>query len=116
MRGWGGEALGSARASMNETTVYRTKSGMIFRVKHGEDGHLSVEVLREAEWQAGSIGMVGSFIGPYAWGVARDLTGNYQAGLLWLVLPHLAAATIVLVVRHGGRLTRAMSPAVATTS
>jgi len=44
---------------MNETTVYRTKSGMIFRVKHGEDGHLSVEVLREAEWQAGSIGMVG---------------------------------------------------------
>jgi MFS transporter, ACS family, tartrate transporter len=78
-------------------------------VLHGRSAAVGVAAI-------GSIGMVGSFIGPYAWGVARDLTGNYQAGLLWLVLPHLAAAAIVLVVRHSGRLTRAMSPAVATTS
>jgi ACS family tartrate transporter-like MFS transporter len=64
----------------------------------------------------GSIGMVGSFIGPYAWGVARDFTGSYQAGLLWLALPQLMAATIVLVVRHIGRSTRAVTPAVATTA
>ena len=44
---------------MRETNVYRTKSGTIFRVNHGEDGHVSVEVLRESEWQAGSIGMLG---------------------------------------------------------
>jgi ACS family tartrate transporter-like MFS transporter len=64
----------------------------------------------------GSIGMVGSFIGPYAWGVARDFTGSYRAGLLWLVLPHLVAAAIVLVVRHIARSTPVVSPAVATTA
>src|SRR5262249_30788070 len=26
----------------------------------------------------GSIGMVGSFVGPYAWGFAKDFTGSYQ--------------------------------------
>jgi len=44
---------------MNETSVYRTKSGTVFRVSVSEDGHLSVEVLRESTWQSGSIGMVG---------------------------------------------------------
>ena len=44
---------------MNKTNVYRTKSGMVFRVQVGEDGHLSVEVLKESAWQAGPIGMVG---------------------------------------------------------
>jgi ACS family tartrate transporter-like MFS transporter len=28
----------------------------------------------------GSIGMVGAFVGPAAWGVARDFTGGYRAG------------------------------------
>jgi ACS family tartrate transporter-like MFS transporter len=63
----------------------------------------------------GSIGMVGSFIGPYAWGIARDFTGSYQAGLLWLVFPHLAAAAIVLLVRHNARQSL-RSHAVATTA
>ena len=48
----------------------------------------------------GSIGMVGSFIGPYAWGVAKDYTGSFQAGLLALTIPYLVAATIVLVLRQ----------------
>jgi len=78
-------------------------------VLHGRSAAVGVAAI-------GSIGMVGSFIGPYAWGVARDFTGSYQAGLLWLVVPHLAAATIVLVVRHFGRSTRVVSPAVATTA
>ena len=54
-------------------------------VLHGRSAAVGVAAI-------GSIGMVGSFIGPYGWGVARDFTGSYQAGLLWLVLPHLAAA------------------------
>jgi MFS transporter, ACS family, tartrate transporter len=62
----------------------------------------------------GSIGTVGSFIGPYAWGIARDFTGSFQIGLLWLAVPHLLAAAIVLVVRHTARAPRAVSPAVAT--
>jgi hypothetical protein len=44
---------------MNHTSVYRTVSGMIFRVTSAEDGHLSVEVLKEAAWESGPIGMVG---------------------------------------------------------
>jgi ACS family tartrate transporter-like MFS transporter len=51
----------------------------------------------------GSIGMVGSFIGPYAWGLARDQTGSYQAGLLALIVPYLVAAGLVLLLRQMGR-------------
>jgi ACS family tartrate transporter-like MFS transporter len=48
----------------------------------------------------GSIGMIGSFIGPYAWGLAKDYTGSFQAGLLALTVPYLVAMTIVLVLRQ----------------
>lgn len=48
----------------------------------------------------GSIGMMGSFVGPYAWGLAKDYTGSFQAGLLALTVPYLAAAAIVLVLRQ----------------
>jgi ACS family tartrate transporter-like MFS transporter len=48
----------------------------------------------------GSIGMLGAFIGPAAWGVARDSSGGYRAGLLFLVLPYLTAASILLLLRH----------------
>jgi MFS transporter, ACS family, tartrate transporter len=76
-------------------------------ILHGRSAAVGVAAI-------GSIGMVGSFAGPYAWGFARDLTGSFQTGLLWLVLPQVAAAAIVLAVRHSGRSTRAVSPAVAT--
>lgn len=46
----------------------------------------------------GSIGMVGAFLGPYAWGVARDHTGSYHAGLLALFVNYVVAALIVLVL------------------
>jgi MFS transporter, ACS family, tartrate transporter len=64
----------------------------------------------------GSIGMVGSFIGPYAWGLAKDFTGSYQAGLLWLVVTHLAAATTVLIVRRTERSIHAVRHAIVTTA
>ena len=51
----------------------------------------------------GSIGMIGSFVGPYAWGVAKDHTGSFQAGLLALTVPYLVAMTIVLVLRRRSR-------------
>jgi ACS family tartrate transporter-like MFS transporter len=51
----------------------------------------------------GSIGMFGGFIGPSAFGVAKDYTGSYQAGLLWLAVPYLVAAGIVLVLRRNAR-------------
>ena len=47
----------------------------------------------------GSIGMIGSFLGPYTWGVARDATGSYQAGLMGITLAFLIAGVIVLGLR-----------------
>jgi MFS transporter, ACS family, tartrate transporter len=46
-----------------------------------------------------TIGIVGGFTGPYWMGLMKDLTGNYQRGLLTLTIPGLAAAAIMLSVR-----------------
>ena len=45
-----------------------------------------------------TIGMLGGFLGPYWMGIARDLTGDYQRGLLTLTIPSLAAAGIMLLM------------------
>jgi hypothetical protein len=34
-----------------------------------------------------TLGMLGGFIGPYWMGIAKDLTGDYQHGLLTLTIP-----------------------------
>ncbi len=53
----------------------------------------------------GAMSMVGGFIGPYAFGIARDVTGAYQTGLLWLALPYALAAAIVLWLWFSARST-----------
>ena len=77
-------------------------------VLHGRSAAVGVAAI-------GSIGMMGSFVGPYAWGVTKDSTGDYQVGLLSLTLTHLLAAMIVLGVRYAARSNRAGSPVLATT-
>jgi len=52
----------------------------------------------------GSIGMIGAFIGPYAFGLAKDYTGSFQTGLLCLAAPQLLAALIVLLLRRNARV------------
>jgi ACS family tartrate transporter-like MFS transporter len=47
-----------------------------------------------------TIGITGGFIGPYWMGLAKDLTGNHQRGLLTLSIPMLAAAGIMLYMRR----------------
>lgn len=47
------------------------------------------------------VGQVGSFVMPFAWGVAHDATGGFRAGLTALVVPYVAAAAIVLLLRRG---------------
>jgi hypothetical protein len=39
--------------------VYKTGQGTIFRVTESVEGGLKVEILKEGEWVAGRIGMVG---------------------------------------------------------
>ena len=51
------------------------------------------------------IGILGGFIGSYWMGFARDLTGNYQLGLLTMTAPMFAAAAIMLYLRRQAALT-----------
>jgi ACS family tartrate transporter-like MFS transporter len=46
------------------------------------------------------IAMIGGFLGPYWMGLAADLTGSYQRGLLACAVPSAIGASIMLVVRH----------------
>jgi ACS family tartrate transporter-like MFS transporter len=49
---------------------------------------------------ANTIAIIGGFLGPYWMGRARDLTGNYQTGLLTLAIPAFAGTAILLYMRH----------------
>ncbi len=53
-----------------------------------------------------AIGQSGSFVCPYAWGLAKDHTGGFHAGLAALPVGFLLAAAIVLLVRHQTRSVR----------
>ena len=50
--------------SVEDIGVYRTESGMIFRVTEDVDGHLSVRILRDAVWLEGRVGIVGLRVAP----------------------------------------------------
>jgi ACS family tartrate transporter-like MFS transporter len=45
------------------------------------------------------VGILGGFLGPYAMGVAKDLTGTYQRGLLLLAIPWAVAACLMYYIR-----------------
>jgi ACS family tartrate transporter-like MFS transporter len=50
-----------------------------------------------------SVGMAGGFVGPLLWGMARDATGGFRAGLMALAAAFLGAVVVVLVIRHSVR-------------
>jgi ACS family tartrate transporter-like MFS transporter len=47
-----------------------------------------------------TIGILGGFVGPYWMGIARDLTGDYQRGLLTMAPIMFTAAAIMLYLRR----------------
>jgi hypothetical protein len=49
---------------VTETGVHRTELGTIFRISEGNDGHLSVQLLKRTLWVPGPIGMVGLRLAP----------------------------------------------------
>ena len=49
------------------------------------------------------LGQVGSFVFPWLWGLAKDSTGGYQAGMSALPVAFLAAAAIMLGLRQARR-------------
>ena len=50
-----------------------------------------------------AIGMIGSFVAPYAWGLMKDRTGDYAAGLMALPVMFFLAAGIVLWLRSSAK-------------
>jgi len=56
------------------------------------------------------IGMAGGFVGPYWMGRVRDLTGNYQHGLLTLTVPPAIAAVLIYVLHRKGASTKDATP------
>jgi ACS family tartrate transporter-like MFS transporter len=53
-----------------------------------------------------TIGIFGGFLGPYWIGFAKDLTGDYQRGLIAMTLPMLLAAGIMFSLRADARRRR----------
>jgi MFS transporter, ACS family, tartrate transporter len=66
---------------------------------HGRSAAISVAAI-------GCVGMIGAFVGPYAWGLAKDSTGTFQAGLIGLAVAYSIAVAILLSVRRALRLDR----------
>ena len=62
----------------------------------------------------GSISMLGSFAGPWAFGVIRDHTGGYQLGIVLLTLSSLGAAALLFLVPRLKAGLVAVRPVVAT--
>ena len=52
------------------------------------------------------VGQVASFLMPYAWGVAKDFTGNFRTGILSLTVPYLVAVALALWLRGEHRRRR----------
>jgi MFS transporter, ACS family, tartrate transporter len=59
---------------------------------HGRSGAAGIAAMN-------TIGILGGFVGPFAMGLAKDLTGVYQPGLLMLVIPSLVAAATIVMMR-----------------
>ncbi len=49
---------------MQGSGVYRTESGMIFRVNEDLDGHLSVGILKDSAWVEARVGVAGLRVAP----------------------------------------------------
>jgi len=60
-------------------------------------------VLAVAVAAINGVGQVGSFLMPFAWGIVRDATGGFHAGLTALIAPYVLGALIVLWLRQDHR-------------
>jgi ACS family tartrate transporter-like MFS transporter len=50
-----------------------------------------------------SLGIVGGFVGPLLWGIARDATGSFHAGLMAMPAAYIVAVALILLTRHSAR-------------
>jgi ACS family tartrate transporter-like MFS transporter len=57
-----------------------------------------------------AISVAGAFAGPLLWGMARDATGTFNAGLMSVAAAFLAAAVLILLMRHSARQAALLTP------
>jgi len=50
-----------------------------------------------------SLGQVGSFLFPWLWGLSKDATGSFHAGMSALPLAFVTGAVIVMSLRQARR-------------
>jgi MFS transporter, ACS family, tartrate transporter len=60
-----------------------------------------------------TIGQMGSFFGPVAWGLAQDHTGSYQLGLISVSFSFMAAAMLLLLIRRTALSAKTTAAAIA---
>ena len=58
-----------------------------------------------------TVGVFGGFLGPYAMGIAKDITGTYQRGLALMAIPTFLFAVIMLYIRYRALATRPIETA-----
>ena len=58
-----------------------------------------------------TVGNIGAFVMPYGWGVARDATGNFQAGLMALTAATVLLGALIFLLRS--RVLRAQTLTIA---
>ncbi len=73
---------------------------------------LSISELAVGAAAINTMSQIGAFVTPFAWGVARDATGTFHAGLALLFVMCLPLAVLLLVLRRqvrGGVVSRAVA-------
>jgi ACS family tartrate transporter-like MFS transporter len=85
----GAYALTVIASNANQTVFWLIPSDVL----HGRSAAVGVAAI-------GSIGMVGSFVGPWAWGVSKDATGSYAAGLYAIFAAYLFATAMIVLFRR----------------
>ena len=62
-----------------------------------------------------TLGNIGAFVMPYGWGIARDATGNFQAGLMALTAATVLLGALIFLLRSRVRRTAPDRVALAAT-
>jgi ACS family tartrate transporter-like MFS transporter len=90
-----------AMAAYLATIIGNAAVGAVFWLVPGDLLHPRSTAVSVAAINA--IGQSGSFVAPYAWGLSKDHTGGFHAGLTALPLAFLVAAAMVLILRRQTR-------------
>lgn len=105
--------VGFAAATMNAYLAFSTVAvavSMLISSAWAEALH--VRELAVGAAAINTMSQIGAFVTPFAWGAAKDATGNFDAGLIGITLMMVANAALILLLRQQIR-GRTLRPATA---